>query len=204
MEPLLLGIDMGTASTKGVLATLDGRIVATAMRRHSMDLPRPGWAEVDAESVWWGDFVAVAQDLTAQIDASRIIGMCVSGVGPCLLVTDSDLQPVRPAMLYGIDGRAEREIVELTDRFGADAILERCGKALSSQAVGPKLVWFQRHEPEAWARGRRWFNSNSYVAAKLTGEYVLDHHTASQSDPLYDVRTHEWIDEWVSEVAGDL
>ena len=54
------------------------------------------------------------------------------------------------------------------------------------------MLWFRRHEPQAWARGRRWYNSNSYVAAKLTGEYVLDHHTASQSDPLYDVRTFDW------------
>ena len=66
------------------------------------------------------------------------------------------------------------------------------------------MVWFRRHEPEAWSRGRRWFSSNSYVAAKLTGEYVIDHHTASQSDPLYDVREHRWIDEWVPEVAGGL
>lgn len=204
MEPLLLGIDMGTASTKGVLSTPDGTVVATAVRRHSMSLPRPGWAEVDAETVWWGDFADVARELTAQVDATRILGMCVSGVGPCLLVTDAQLEPVRPAILYGIDGRAEQEIDELTERFGADEILERCGKALSTQAVGPKMVWFRRHEPEAWARGRRWFNSNSYVAAKLTGEYVLDHHTASQSDPLYDVRAHDWVHEWVPEVVGDL
>ena len=61
-----------------------------------------------------------------------------------------------------------------------------------------------RHEPEAWSRGRTWFSSNSYVAAKLTGEYVIDHHTASQSDPLYDVRAYGWIDEWVPEIVGGL
>lgn len=204
MDPLLLGIDMGTGSTKGVLATFHGEVVATAVRKHSMSLPRPEWAEVDAETVWWGDLAEVARDLMGQVEPQRVVGMCVSGVGPCLLVTDAELKPVRPAILYGIDGRAQREIAELIDRLGADEILRRCGKALSTQAVGPKMVWFQRHEPELWARGRRWFNSNSYVAAKLTGEYVLDHHTASQSDPLYDVRAHDWVHEWVPEVTGGL
>ena len=66
------------------------------------------------------------------------------------------------------------------------------------------MLWFRRHEPEAWDRGKRWYNSNSYVTAKLTGEYVLDHHTASQCDPLYDVRRNTWVDEWVPEVAGDI
>jgi xylulokinase len=48
---LLLGIDIGTASTKGVLTTVDGDVVATAVRKHTMSLPRPSWAEVDAERV---------------------------------------------------------------------------------------------------------------------------------------------------------
>lgn len=204
MDPLVLGIDMGTGSTKGVLTTLDGTVVMTAVRRHGMSLPRPDWAEVDAETVWWGDLTDVSRELMSQVDPERLVGMCVSGVGPCLLVTDAQLTPVRPAILYGIDGRAGREIEELTARLGAAAILERCGKTLSTQAVGPKMLWFQRHEPQAWSRGRRWFNSNSYVVAKLTGEYVLDHHTASQSDPLYDVRAHAWIPEWAPDIAGHL
>jgi xylulokinase len=201
---LLLGIDMGTGSTKGVLTTPAGEIVATATRAHGMSLPRPGWAEVDATRVWWGDLVEVARELMTERGDRPIAGMCVSGVGPCLVVCDEKLEPVRPAILYGIDGRAAAEIDELTERFGAEAILERCGKALSSQAVGPKMLWFRRHEPQAWERGRYWFSSNTYVAAKLTGEYVLDHHTASQTDPLYDVRGFGWIDEWVPEVAGDM
>ncbi len=204
MNELVLGIDTGTASTKGVLVTADGDVVATAVRKHAMSLPRPSWAEVDARSVWWDDLVAVARELMGQVGEGRVVGMCVSGLGPCLLVCDGDLEPVRPAILYGIDGRAEREIAELTERLGSDAILDRCGKALSTQAVGPKMLWFRRHEPEAWARGARWYNSNSYLTAKLTGEYVLDHHTASQCDPLYDVRRNTWIDEWVTEVAGAI
>jgi xylulokinase len=201
---LVLGIDIGTASTKGVVSTLDGHVVATAARQHTMSLPRPSWAEVDAERVWWDDLAAVARELMGGLGDRSLAAMCVSGVGPCLLVCDDDLVPVRPAILYGIDGRAEREIAELTEELGAESILERCGKLLSTQAVGPKLMWVRRNEPDVWARGKRWYNSNSYVTAKLTGEYVLDHHTASQCDPLYDVRRNAWIDEWVPRVAGDI
>lgn len=184
MSELLMGIDMGTASTKGVVTSTDGQILATAVRKHGMSLPRPGWAEVDVPSVWWGDLVEVARELTGQVGAAAIKGLCVSGVGPCLLLADDDLEPTRPAILCGIDMRATREIEELTTRFGAPQIVQRCGKALSTQAVGPKMAWVARNEPQVWARSRRWYNSNSYVVAKLTGEYVLDHHSASQSDPL--------------------
>ena len=48
----LLGIDMGTASNKGVLATASGAIVATSTIKHFVTFLRPCWAEVDADEVW--------------------------------------------------------------------------------------------------------------------------------------------------------
>ena len=45
VSELLLGIDIGTSSTKGVLARPEGEVVATAERPHELSLPRPGWAE---------------------------------------------------------------------------------------------------------------------------------------------------------------
>ncbi len=207
MDVLLIGIDMGTASSKGVLARADGTIVATATRPRprSMLMPRPGWAEVDPEATWWADVVALSRDLMGHVaDPAQVAGVCVSGVGPCLVLCDADDVPVRPAILYGIDMRATAEIDELTQRYGADAILARGGTALSTQAVGPKALWVQRHEPDGWARARFWFNSSSYAVKKLTGEYVLDHHTASQCDPLYDLAANAWYEPWVADLMGAL
>lgn len=204
MSDLLLGIDIGTASSKAVLATPDGEIVASATTPHDMSLPHPGWAEMDAEEVWWGDIVALTKQLVNDENRDAIAAMCVSGVGPCLLLCDENLSPQRPAILYGIDMRATDEIAELTERLGAAAIVNRGGTPLSTQAVGPKMLWVQRKEPHVWERSTRWFNSSSYVVAKLTGEYVLDHHTASQCDPLYDINSFRWLDDWVDEIAPGI
>jgi xylulokinase len=148
MNDLLLGIDIGTASSKGILATPEGKVVASAVRPHGMSLPRPGWAEVDAEEVWWADVVALCRELLSHAERDSVAGVCVSGVGPCLLLCDEQVRPVRPAILYGIDMRATAEIQELTERFGEQRIIERGGKVLSTQAVGPKLLRVRRHEPE--------------------------------------------------------
>lgn len=204
MSAVLVGVDVGTASSKGVLCTVDGEVRATATRRHQMSLPRPGHAEMDAESVWWDEVASICRELSLHAGGEPIAGLCVSGIGPCLLVTDADLRPLRPGILYGIDTRASAEIDDLTERFGAEAILARGGNALSSQAVGPKLLWLRRNEPHLWAQARRWFGSSSYVVARLTGEYVLDHHTASQCAPLYDLAARDWAADWVEEIAGDL
>lgn len=202
---LLLGIDMGTGSTKGVLVDVSGAVIATETVAHSMNLPRPGWAEVDAETLWWREICELGQRLVAQVPAgSRLAAACISGVGPCLVLCDDALRPLRPAILYGIDTRATAEIAALTAEFGADAILEKAGTALSSQAVGPKIEWVRTHEPEVFEKATGWYGSNSYIAAKLTGEYVMDHHTASQCDPLYATRDFAWNEEWAKRVCGHL
>ena len=203
---VLLGIDMGTGSTKGVLVDAAvGSVLATETIPHSMDLPRPGWAEVDAELVWWREICAIGTSLMAEMPSGgRLAGVCVSGVGPCLVLCGDDLAPLRPAILYGIDTRATAEIASLTAEFGEENILQQAGAALSSQAVGPKLEWVYSHEPEVFERATGWYGSNSFIAAKLTGEYVMDHHTASQCDPLYATRDFDWNRQWANRICRHL
>jgi xylulokinase len=186
-----------------VLATPDGAVVATAERPHALSLPRPGWAEHDAETVWWSDVRALCADLLGR-GAGDVVAVGVSGIGPCLLAADAAGTPLRPAILYGIDTRATAEIADLTARFGGEAILARCGSPLTTQAIGPKLLWLRRHEPQVWARTQRFLMASSFAVLRLTGEYVLDHHSASQSDPLYDLGRRDWIADWAAEIAPGL
>ena len=205
MGELLLGIDMGTGSTKGVLVDASGTVIATETVAHGMSLPRPGWAEVDAEGLWWREVCDISRALMTCVPVGDVVrGVCVSGVGPCLVLCDAHLTPLRPAILYGIDTRATDEIDSLTQELGEQAILDRAGTLLSSQAVGPKLEWVYRHEPEVFAAATGWYGSNSYVAAKLTGEYVMDHHTASQCDPLYATRDFDWNEQWAQRICRHL
>lgn len=203
---LLLGIDLGTSSSKGVLVTAEGRVVASVSRprAHSMVIPRPNWAEVDAEAVWWTDVMAICADLVDPVGSDAIAGVCVSGVGPCLVLCNAADRALRPAILYGIDMRATAEIEELTAHYGAEQIWARCGKALTTQAVGPKAIWIRHHEPEVWAAATHFYNSSSYIVRRLTGEYVLDHHTASQCDPVYDIGARDWNADWFADVMGHL
>jgi xylulokinase len=203
---MVLGLDIGTSSSKGVLATPDGTIVAEAQRPHPLLLPQPGWAEHDAETVWWADLLAICRELAdrAGENDGQIVAVCTSGIGACLLAADANGNPLRPAILYGIDSRSTREIAELTERYGADTILSRSGTLLSSQAVGPKLAWLRRNEPEVWSNTRQILMANTFIAQRLTGEYVLDHHSASQCDPLYEIQTNRWAEDWAAEIAPGL
>ena len=186
----VLGVDVGTSSTKGVLVALDGTILRSAVREHAVQRPAPGQVEMDAE-VWWDEFVSIARELTAPADA-EVTAIGVSGMGPCVVLTDEHGTPVRSAILYGVDTRAEEQIRRLTHVLGQEEIVAHCGAVLTSQSAGPKIAWVAEHEPEVYARARRLFMPASYLAHRLTGEYVMDHVSASQTAPLYCLREQRW------------
>ncbi|WP_426187320.1 FGGY-family carbohydrate kinase [Microbacterium sp. TWP3-1-2b2] len=203
-----LGVDIGTSSTKGVLVGADGTIAASATRAHDVDRPHTGWVEMDAR-IWWDEFVSITAELMATVRQTQgsdveITAVGVSGMGPCVLLADADDEPVRPAILYGVDTRSGAQIARMTDELGIDEITRIGGSTLTSQAGGAKIAWISDEEPDAWADARRFFMPASWLARKLTGAYVLDHQSASQTSPLYDIENETWYDPWWQRYAATI
>jgi xylulokinase len=185
---LLLGIDIGTASSKGVLTDVAGRIVASATVPHGVSTPRPGHFEQDADAVWWNDFLVLtstllASPLLADRRGADIAAVAVSAIGPCVLPLDADDRPLRPGILYGIDSRASDECRELAARYG---------RPFTSQSVVPKLLWLQRNEPSVWARTASVVGAESYLVLRLTGARTLDRYLAANYAPYLDSAGTEW------------
>jgi len=216
-----LGIDIGTYETKGVLVDHQGRIVAQASTPHKMIVPRPGWAEHRAEEDWWQDFIAVSRMILDQsgIAPDQIRAVACSAIGPCMLPVDAAGAPMMNAVLYGVDGRAAREVEDLTNLIGTQTLLARCGNALTSQSVGPKILWLRRNRPEIFKDCVSIFTSTSFLVHRLTGQSVIDHYTAANFAPLYDVTLQDWTQDlapdiietdrlprllWSDEIAGHI
>lgn len=199
-----LGVDIGTYETKGVLADETGRIVAMAARPHRMIVPQPGWAEHRAEEDWWGDFVYVTRELltSSGVDPASIACVATSAIGPCMLPVDADGKPLMNGVLYGVDTRAEAEIASLNAQIGEDVVLERCGNALTSQSVGPKILWLRNQRPELFAKTAKVVTSTTFLTFRLTGTYAIDHYTAANFSPLYDVTTQNWTADLAPDVIG--
>jgi len=197
-----LGIDIGTFESKGVIVDGAGRIVATASRPHKMLVPRPGWAEHRPKQDWWGDFVFLCKALLAQsgLPASEIRAVGASAIGPCMLPVDADGEALSNAALYGVDARAFMEIDDLNAAIGADTILRRCGNALTSQSVGPKILWLKRNRPDIFAKAAKIVTSTTYLVQKLTGECVIDHYSAANFSPLYLIDRQDWSTELSSDI----
>ena len=80
MVAYLLGVDVGTQSSKGVMVTVAGQAVAYHAVEHQVSRPHPGWAEQDADGVWWADVTTIIQVLLrkAAVDPNDVAAIGVS------------------------------------------------------------------------------------------------------------------------------
>ena len=199
----LMGIDIGTYSSKGVLVAEDGTVVASHVTPHTIEMPHPGWVEQDADGIWWHDCVTICRQLLAQsgIDSKQIAALGISSTSPCVLPVDAAGRPLRPGILYGIDTRATAEIAELEAELGAETLFERYCAKLSSQSTSPKILWLRKHEPAVWHKTHLLLGGAGYLVYRLTGEAVLDIYDAGAYAPLFDVQECAWNPDMTDRLA---
>jgi xylulokinase len=103
MGMYLLGVDIGTSSSKGIICDLEGKMISTSSITHMTSIPQKCWAEHNANEVWWGDFKKICAELfyRADIKAKEIAAVGCSGLGPTMVPIDKSGNPLRPAILYG-------------------------------------------------------------------------------------------------------
>jgi xylulokinase len=158
-EPLILGLDLGTAEVKAGLVTLDGRLLALARSGYELDRRGGhGWAEQDP-GAWWSAVVSAVRALRAH-ELGEIVAIGVDGHGPTLVAVDRRGEATRQAITF-LDSRAAQEADELASATGVR------GWALGGL---PAALWVERHEPEVAAMTRWYLTTWEWLAYRLTGE----------------------------------
>lgn len=219
MTQCLMGIDIGSYESKGVLTDTKGKVLAKAALKHELQFLKPGFVEQDVEAVWWGEFVELTKLLIAQakISAKDVVSIGLSGVYSMVPV-DAQANPLRSGgIMYGVDTRSVVEIEEVLARHGAENIFKRTGNGLSAQSMGPKILWLKKNEPEVFKKAHSFLPCANFIAARLTGGFFIDHLTAGFFGPCYEPSKLAWAADlcegivdprklpkprWATELAG--
>ena len=190
----LVGLDVGTSSTKAVAIGPDGAVLSTAEAPYRVSMPAPGFAEQDPD-LWW----RAAESALAGMDAADVAGIGLSGQMHGLVLLDERLRPLRPAILWN-DQRTAAECEEIERVVGLERLIELTGNRALTGFTAPKLLWVRRHEPDVYARIAHVLLPKDYVRLRLTGELATDVSDASGT-LLFDVGARTWS-EPVLELLG--
>ena len=188
---VLIGVDVGTSGTRALAVTTAGELVAEANAPHELLTPRPGWTEQRPDEWWQAARSALAE--VAAAAGEEVVGLGLTGQMHGSVFLDAGGGVIRPALLWN-DQRTAAECDEITERVGAERLLELAGNPALTGFQAPKILWLRHHEADAYARVASVLLPKDYVRLELTGERATDASDASGT-LLLDVRAREWSGE---------
>ncbi len=198
----LIGIDLGTSSTKTVLFDEAGEVIASASKEYPLYTPHNGWAEQKPED--WRDAAleTIAQVVKdSGVTADDIKGLGISGQMHGLVMLDEAGEVLRPSIIW-CDQRTEKECEEITEKVGAKRLIEITANPALTGFTASKILWVRNNEPEVYAKCKHILLPKDYVRYILTGEFATEVSDASGMQ-LLDVPARQWSDEVLEKLDID-
>ncbi len=172
----LMGIDVGTTGTKAAIMDDAGNLIAQAYREYACTYPRPGWVEQDAAMLLDSTFAVAAEALRKSGLAPAAVGsIAFSAQRCCTIAVDRDGRLVRP-MISWQDNRTADEIELIRSEVGDDDFYDIVRLPQSTTWMLSKILWLQRHEPEAWARVHKVVQLHDFLLYSWgAADFFVDH-----------------------------
>lgn len=170
----LIGIDIGTTSTKAVVFDSQGGILDQASQEYTTQFPQPNWAEQNPND-WWQATCTVLKQIFAQniVHASDVTGVGISCQAPTLVAVDKDGRPLHPALIW-MDRRSEPQCDWLRKHVGEENISRINGGRIDPYYLAPKLLWYKDHASDLYRQTYQILQANGYVVYKLCGKFSMD------------------------------
>ena len=203
LDPLLLGIDIGTSSTKAVLISQGGECIGYTQQTYGIDSPYPGWAEQHPQ-VWWDAVLATTQQLirTAEVHPKQIIGIGLSGQMHGTVCVGEDGEALRSAVIWA-DQRSEQQIKHIYRQVGKVRMAEWTGNPLATGFMLPTWLWLRENEPDILRKTRWLMLPKDYIRLKLTGQPGSEPSDAA-STSLFNPAIHNWSTPLIDALELDM
>ncbi len=193
MNEALMGLDIGTTSTKAVLFDTSGAELSRATSpSYSLQMPQPGWVEQDPEEVWQAAITAIHGAIEQLEPDTQVLAVCIAAQSGSLLPVNLNGDPVYPLITW-MDGRTEALVQQWRDDGVQDQVKSVSGWSLYPGLCLPTIAWLRRHDPKTFSNAQRYFSVNDFIAYRLTGQCCTNPSNAGGMQ-LVDLHTGSWSD----------
>ncbi|HEV7216899.1 MAG TPA: FGGY family carbohydrate kinase [Chloroflexota bacterium] len=187
---LLLGLDVGTTAIKALLFDADARrSVAVGQEPTVIRYPGEGRSEFSPDQLWSGVVSAIRQVLAGR-EPKEVAALAVASMGEVGVPLDGDGLPCYPAISW-FDRRSEEFLPWWNELVGVERVYQITGQVLHHMYGALKMQWLRRHEPDVWARTRRWLSVEDFIIWRLADVATTDYSVAGRT-LLFDQANATW------------
>jgi gluconokinase len=185
--PYILGVDIGTGSTKAVAVGLQGNVLNTAQHYYPVKSPRPGYNEQDP-AVILEAFLSCIADTVKSVGQPQAISL--SSAMHSLIPVDGQGKALTDMMTWA-DARSENIADRLRQTDLGKEIYRTSGTPIHTMTPLCKIMWLRENEPAIFEKAHKFISIKEYIWQHLFGEYQIDHSMAS-STGLFDLEKLNW------------
>lgn len=190
----LLGLDIGTTSTRTAIIDENSKPVASSISNYKLITPKPGWAEQIPDD-WWIASIKTIKDVIKKSNVSPENIACIglSGQMHGSVFLDSSGNVIRPAILW-CDQRTFKQCETIYKIFGYDGFIKLSYNRALPGFTAPKILWLKENEPENYKKVSKILLPKDYIRYKLSNTYATEVSDASGTI-LMDIPSRNWSNE---------
>jgi gluconokinase len=199
-EPYIIGIDIGTGSTKAVSIDLNGNILHVAQSSYPTFHPEPGYSEQKPEAIW-AAFKECVYKSTKEI-----------GFGPAALSLSSAMHSIIPVNADGTalsnlitwaDARSENIAEAIKSGPEGENIYNTSGTPLHAMAPLSKMLWIKQQQPLLFEQTFKFISIKEFIWYKLFEKFEIDYSIASATG-MFDIINLSWSASILDTVGLDI
>lgn len=190
---IILAFDIGTQSTRALLISSEGEIIAKAQKGHhpAYISRKSGWAEQDPD-FYYKNMCRVSGQLKESFPEQfrKIEAVTLTTIRCTSVCVGSDGKPLRPAILW-LDQRRAKGRPRLNRCVAAAVKAAGMTRTLQLQYRKSHCNWIRENEPEIWAQTKKYVLLGTYLNYKLTGK-MKDSTASIVGYVPYDFKNRRW------------
>ncbi|MED1421255.1 gluconokinase [Bacillus smithii] len=196
----VIGVDIGTTSTKSVLFSAEGSVISRHGIEYSLFSPTPETAEQDPEEIFRAVVNTIKRTIQdSHVQPSDILCVSFSSAMHSVIAVDKEGKPLTNCITWA-DNRSSKWAEKIKKEMNGHEIYRRTGTPIHPMSPLSKLTWLRNEHPEIFARSYKFISIKEYIFYKLFKEYVIDYSIASATG-MFHLNSLKW-DEEALRIAG--
>lgn len=187
----MIGIDIGTTSTKSVIYDEEGNYLNKHNVEYPMTTSEIGVAEENPAEIFDAVLFTVKKVIReANAKPEQIKLISFSSAMHSLIAMDKDNNPLTECITWA-DNRASKYADDIKENKDGLEIYKRTGTPIHPMSPLSKIYWLKNEHPEIFKETKYWIDIKSYVFYQLFNEYVMDHSIGSATG-MMNLKTLSW------------